>query len=164
MSSLHRRVLLPSLAGLAVVALLVAGILQVFSLRHHSALDDRRSGAVTAARNEIVALLTVSDRTATDDIKDLLEHATAGFHDQLEKRATSFRQAIAAGKVASTGSVTGAGLVSLTRRGAVVAIAARATVRNGAKASAGGARSYRLTVTVQQVGGRWLVSGLTFVV
>ena len=46
---------------------------------------------------------------------------------------------------------------------AVVGIAAKATVKNKASPK-GEPRNYRLTVTVEKIGDRWLVSGLTFVV
>ena len=81
-------------------------------------------------------------------MKKLLAGATAGFHDQLQQQAASFQQALAQGKVMSTGSIAAAALVSMTGDTAVVEIAAKATVKNSASPS-GDARNYRLTVTVK---------------
>lgn len=156
--------LIPSLA-LVVVVLAVLGVLQALSIRNHDDLEDSRRGAVDAASNEVSALLTVSAKNSAKNLKTLLAGATAGFHDQLEQQANTFKQALTQGKVTSEGSIASVGLVSLNDAGksAVVAVAARATVKN-ATSPEGDQRNYRLTVTVEHVDGRWLVSGLRFVV
>lgn len=160
--ALTRTVAVAALAVL-LVGLAVLAYLQTLSVRHYDDLNARRSAAVNAASDEVIALLTVKHATATSDLKRLLDGSTAGFHDQLQKQAKTFRDALTAGDVTSTGSIAAAALVSMSGNDAVVGIAAKATVKN--KASPGGeARNYRLTVTVADVGGRWLVSGLTFVV
>ena len=46
----------------------------------------------------------------------------------------------------------------------MVVVAAKATVAQRGLDPRAGARNYRLTVTVQNAGGHWLVSGLRFVV
>jgi Mce-associated membrane protein len=149
--------------AVVLVVLAVLAFLQTLSIRHHNDLDARRSAAINAASDEVVALLTVRHSTATADLKRLLDGSTADFHDQLQKQAQTFRQALTSGKVTSTGSIAGAALVSMAGDNAVVGIAAKATVKNTASPN-GEARNYRLTVTVSKVGGAWLVSGLTFVV
>jgi Mce-associated membrane protein len=150
-------------AGVVIVVLAVLGILQVLSVRHHDDLNDRRRAAVAAASDEVSQLLTLSKSTATQVLHSLLDGATAGFHDQLEKQAKAFQQTIVKGQVVSQGSIASAGLASMKGDKALVVVAAKATVRNASSRKAG-ARNYRLTVTVQQVGGHWLVAGLTFVV
>jgi Mce-associated membrane protein len=163
-----------ALLVVAVLVLGVIGLLQAFSLpevgtaqARESSLSQERDAAVSAASNEIVGLLTVSGKTAKADIQRLLDGAAAQFHDQLQQEATSFQKALAQGKVTSKGAIASAGLVSLRTTGktgtAVVAIAAKATVKNSA-APKGDARNYRLTVTVEKTGGKWLVSAITFVV
>lgn len=151
--------------ALVVVALAVLGIVQALSIRSHDDLADRRRAAVDAASNEVSALLTVSAKSSSANLKTLLAGATAGFHDQLEQQAKTFTQALAQGKVTSTGSVASVGLVSMNgaRTSAVVAVAAKASVKNASSPN-GDERNYRLTVNVKRVGGRWLVSGLRFVV
>jgi Mce-associated membrane protein len=126
-------------------------------------VDSRRRAAVAAASDEVSQLLTLSKSTATQVLHRLLDGATAGFHDQLEKQAKAFQQTIVKGKVVSKGSIASAGLAGVKGDTAVVVVAAKAVVRNASSRKAG-ARNYRLTVTVQQVGGHWLVAGLTFVV
>src|SRR6476646_6520378 len=160
--ALTRTVAVAALAVL-LVGLAVLAFLQTLSIRHHDDLDASRSAAVNAASDEVIALLTVKHATATSDLKRLLDGSTAGVHDQLEKQATTFRKALTAGQVTSTGSIAAAALVSMSGDNAVVGIAAKATVKNKASPK-GEARNYRLTVTVAKIGDRWLVSGLTFVV
>lgn len=149
--------------AVALVVLAVLAFLQTLSIRHHDDLVAGRSAAVNAAADEVAALLTVTHGTATTDLQRLLDGSTAGFHDQLEKQATTFRQALTAGNVTSTGSIVAAALISMTGDNAIVGIAAKATVINN-QSPRGEPRNYRLTVTVTKAGGRWLVSGLTFVV
>lgn len=148
---------------LVVAVLAVLGVLQVLSIRHHDDLVDRRRAAVDAASNEVVALLSVSKANAAQNLKHLLAGATADFHDQLEQEAKSFIRAVSQGNVTSTGSVVAAALVKLRASSASVAVAAKATVTNS-QSPKGQARNYRITVTVQRVKDRWLVSGLSFVV
>lgn len=148
---------------LVVLALAALIFVQTQSIRDHNELQSSRAAAVNAASGEVVALLTVEHSSAAADLKKLLAGATAGFHDQLQQQAGSFQQALTQGKVTSTGSIAAAALVSMTGDTAVVAIAAKATVKNSASPSGDG-RNYRLTVTVKHVASQWLVSGLTFVV
>jgi Mce-associated membrane protein len=150
-------------AGVVIAVLAVLGVLQVISVRHHDDLDNRRRAAIAAGSDEVSQLLTLSQSTATQVLHRLLDGATAGFHDQLEKQAKAFQQTIVTGKVVSKGSIASAGLASMKGDKAVVVVAAKAVVRNASSKKAG-ARNYRLTVTVQEVGGHWLVAGLTFVV
>lgn len=169
--TLNRTVAVAALAVL-LVALAVLALLQSLALHHQRDASggggDTRPPAVVAAvgaaSNEVVTLLTVQHATATADLKRLLDGSTAGFHDQLEKQAKTFRNALTAGQVTSTGSIAAAALVSMTGGDkAVVGIAAKATVKNKSSPK-GEPRNYRLTVTVVKVGSQWLVSGLTFVV
>jgi Mce-associated membrane protein len=156
-------VLVVTIVAVIVVGLAVIGALQALSIRHHDDLNDRRRAAIAAASDEVNQLLTVSKSTSTQVLHSLLDGATADFHDELEKEAKAFQQAIVKGKVVSRGSIAAAGLASLKGDTAVVVVAAKATVRN-ASSPKGDARNYRLTVTVQNAGGHWLVSGLRFVV
>lgn len=158
-----RAIALLIVASVLVLALAVVGVLQTLSVRHHDQLDDRRKAAIAAASEEVSRLLTVTQSSSTSVLHALLDGATADFHDQLEKEATAFRQAIVKGKVASTGSVAAAALDTLHGDTAVVVVAARASVKN-ASTPKGDQRNYRLTVTVEDHGGRWLVSKLDFVV
>ncbi len=168
--TLNRPVAVAVLAVL-LVGLAVLALLQSIALHHQRAAGggaDTRPAAVVAAigaaSNEVVTLLTVQHATATADLKRLLDGSTAGFHDQLEKQAKTFRNALTAGQVTSTGSIAAAALVSMTGGDkAVVGIAAKATVKNKSSPK-GEPRNYRLTVTVVKVSDHWLVSGLTFVV
>jgi Mce-associated membrane protein len=148
---------------LVVLALAALIFVQAQAIRSQDDLQSSRAAAVNAASDEVVDLLTVEHSSAAADLKKLLAGATAGFHDQLQQQAASFQQALAQGKVVSSGSIAAAALVSMTGDTAVVTIAAKATVKNAAS-PAGEARNYRLTVTVKHVASQWLVAGLTFVV
>ena len=167
-----RASLLPGAFAVLVLALAAAGLLLARSIRHYDDVIDQhratrpagqRAAAIDAARREVVNLLTVSDKTSSQNLKALLDGSTANFHKQLLSAAKSFQQALSKGKVSSTGTVAAAGVVSSSPRAAVVAVAAKGIVKNSSSPK-GEPRNYRLTVTVQRVGHRWLVSDLRFVV
>ena len=82
------------------------GVLQAISVRHHDDLNDRRRAAVAGGvRRGEPAADPVEVDVRRQVLHRLLDGATADFHDQLEKQAKAFQQAIAKGKVVSAGSI-----------------------------------------------------------
>jgi Mce-associated membrane protein len=118
--------------------------------------------AVAAASAEIEDLIDISDSTSQQDVTKLLDGATAGFRNEFEAQATRLRKALRKNKVTATGEVISAGVVRLDDDHATVIVAAAGTVANKSATDAQ-PRNYRLRVDLQQVGDRWLVSGLEFV-
>lgn len=162
--------------AVALAALVTAGILLSVSIAHYDTIDHRRgvaprveqqdelaAAAMDAAGREVVGLLTVDPHTSSQDIAALLAGAAPGFHGGLRKQAESIRQSLTRGKTGVTGSVAATGVVSMSSRVAVVAVAATGTVGSGAGPD-GERRNYRLTVSLVRAGQRWLVSDLRFVV
>lgn len=150
------------LAYLALVALVTTAVVQVIAIDRQGDRTDARRDAVAVARRSVTALTTVSAKSLDDDISRMMKDATPGFRSQFEKQAKAFREGVQQGKVASEGSVTAAGISSITDRKAVVMVAADGTVSN-AVSSGPQQRSYRLRVTLKRSGDHWLVSGMEFV-
>ena len=149
-------------AGLVVTALATLVVLQANTARHDSSRKDGRAAAVAAARAEVTTLTSVTSTGAAGQIKQLLDGATASFKDNLSQFATSLQSALNQDKVTSTGTVAESGVVSQSGDTVVVIIAVTATVKNSS-VPAGEPRNYRLKVTMQKSGSRWLVSDLAFV-
>ena len=122
--------------------------------------DEQDSGVAASAEAE--GLIDISGSTSEEDVAKLLDGATAGFRSELEGQADRLRRTLAKNKVAATGEVVSTGLVKLEDGRAIVIVAAVGTVKNKQTAKAE-PRNYRLRVDLQDVDGRWLVSGLEFV-
>lgn len=147
---------------LALVALLAWGIVMGSDVRQAWNVRDNREAAVEAASNEVLALTKVSSTTSDQAIKRIVEGATKDFRDQFESQASGFHAALRDSNVESTGSIAAAGLVSIGKSEAEVLVAATGTVSNE-KNQRPTPRNYRLTVDLEKVEGKWLVSGMDFV-
>lgn len=147
---------------LALVALVVVAVVQLQRLAGTTSDVDRGSSAVAAARREVLALVRVDASSSDADLKRIGEGATSDFKSQFVSQATSFRAALKANRVVSTGRVDSAALSALSARSAVVLVATSGTVKNARSAKAQ-PRSYRLKVTLRDVKDAWLVSAMEFV-
>jgi Mce-associated membrane protein len=148
--------------GLIAVAALGLGIHSGLALRADDRETDGRAAAVAAASEEVSGLISVSDKTTTEEIDKLRAGATDDFGAELEEQSTALRRALQAQKVTSTGSVASAAVVAWAPSKARVLVAAVGEVSNESSAKAT-PRAYRLRVDLRNVEGRWLVSDMEFV-
>lgn len=152
----------------AVVAILAVGALVGITLERGLAWQERREGRAAAeAATEVAAaqvekLITVSSSEADASIDSLLDGATGDFRAELEAQADRLRRAVADGKVTATGEVVSTGVVKASDDRVTVLVAATGSVRNRHNDEPE-PRNYRLSVALQKVDDRWLVSGLEFV-
>lgn len=147
---------------LALGGLVAFGVSRGLDVRADAAERSDRTAVVKAARAEILALTQVSATTSDSAIQELLSGATDDFQAQLQDQAEAFRSALSEAKVTSTGSVASAGVASLADGQAEVLVAATGSVKND-KTKTAQPRTYRFLVRLEEVGSRWLVSGLEFV-
>ena len=162
MSRLTSSTAATGVTGVIAVAALGLGIHSGLSLRDDHRETDGRAAAVAAASEEVRGLISVSDKTTTEEIDKLRAGATDDFGSELEEQSTALRRALQAQKVTSTGSVASAGVVAWAPSKARVLVAAVGEVSNGSSAKAT-PRAYRLRVDLRNVEGRWLVSDMEFV-
>lgn len=155
----HRAIAFP--VGLAVVALLLATLVTVLGVRLATGSGSDEP-ALVAARQTATDLLTIDPATADDTLQRLTDGATGEFAGQLDARSGNFAGAIRESEVSSTGTVSAAGVSERGPGRAVVLVAAESTVQN-AQVPDGEQRQYRMRLTVEEDGGRWLVSRLEFV-
>lgn len=158
----RREHLRASVAVIAIVVLAVVGVVQGKAAHDNGREVDREDRAVNAATEEVLALTSI-DLTATQsDIDRILAGATDNFREQLASQAKAFRTSLAKSEVRSTGRVVSAGLTRIKGSKAVVLVATTGTVSN--KGSSGPQpRNFRLRVSLAEVEGKWLVSGMEFV-
>ncbi|MFD4292826.1 hypothetical protein ACFWQG_06350 [Rhodococcus sp. NPDC058532] len=153
------------LAGIAVLLLAGLGVGAVAVIGRY--LDDRsrdahRQALVAAATAGVVAMIDVDTDSADADLDRLRDLSTGPFADELADGRTGLAAAIREFAVRSDGSVDSAALATDAGGGGVVLVAASASVANSDSPTAT-PRSYRLRVTVEDVGDRLLMSGMEFV-
>jgi Mce-associated membrane protein len=143
------------LPGLALLLAIAAGMLKwEGSIRH---TDIARNQAVVAARESAVALLSFRFDTVDRDVAAARERLTGGFRDTYtQKTQAELIPNAKQRRVSATASVPAAAPESANESHAVVLLFVNQTVRFGNSAPANGASSVR--VTLDKVGGRWLVS------
>lgn len=158
----RRAVLVRALLGVLLVAALGAAVERGLAWREAEGREQARANVVEAAEKEVVGLITISARTTDEDLKMLIEGATATFRDDLRDQAERLRQEVVENEVDATGEVVSTGVVSLGDKTATVIVAASGTVDNRSSRQPE-PRSYRLEVKLQKAEDSWLVSALRFV-
>jgi Mce-associated membrane protein len=145
------------LPGLALLLAIAAGLLKWkdSSVRD---IDLARSQSVMAARDSAVALLSFRFDTVDRDVAAARERLTGGFLDTYTQRTQQELIPNAKGRhVSAAAVVPGVASESATENHAVVLVFVNQTVKIGDSAPVDAASSVRMTL--DRIGGRWLVSG-----
>jgi Mce-associated membrane protein len=154
-----------AVVALSVVAvlLLATSVALAVSVKAHQddrdALDSARSAAVTAARQEVVNLDSLSWDTIDADLKRVLDGATGTFKDQFSRAQNDLKPVVVQRKSESSGTVLFAGVVRADTDTATVLVAVDRTVKDSTDPS-GAVAHDRWRVDLEKHGGRWLVSDL----
>lgn len=154
-------------AGLALAALLTAAAVTLTALMlwQHGRVaaqhaEDRRF--VDAARDGIVALLSIDHTRARADVQRVIDLSTGQFHDDFARSADDFVKTAEDSKAVTKGSVSVAALERLDGDQGVVLVAASSEVSNisGARQDP---RPFRISVTVTREGEECKMSDVEFV-
>lgn len=156
--------LIAATVGFAIVAAVFAG-LAVTSLRDHRALERQRIEDVEildAARSGVLAMISIRDTSAPDDVKKVLDQSTGAFQKDFEARSASFVSVVQEAKVVTTGDVLAQGIESRENGTATVLVYATSSVTNAAGAE-NETRTWRLRVTLTDDSSRYKMSNVEFV-
>ncbi|MBV9091006.1 MAG: hypothetical protein JO044_14065 [Mycobacteriaceae bacterium] len=131
--------------------------------QHRLAVQQRQRTAefAAAARRAVIDLMSIDFTTAPQGVQRVIDDSTGQLKNRYAASAQSVIQAIQDGKVVTKASVTAAGVESMSRGSAVVLVAAR-TERHNAQDPHDQAATWRMTVTLDEVGGRPKMSGVEF--
>jgi Mce-associated membrane protein len=130
--------------------------------------DDERDGraaALAAARLEAVNLTTIDYRETDAAVQRILAGATGTLEAQFKQQRSQLGPLLTGAKSTSRGSVLEAGLVKLDGRTAQALVSVDATVStqpSGTTKAQTSVKHYRMSMKLQQVGSRWLVSDVGF--
>ncbi len=153
---------LVSVAVIASCLLLAVSGLMVWQDRQAASERHRAAEFTAAARQSVLAVLSLDFNKADQDVQRIVDSSTGQFRDEFQKAAEEFINATREQKVVSKGDVEAAAVQSMTDDSAEVLVAATSSVTN-----AGGAkdepRSWRIYVSVTREGDLIKMSKLEFV-
>ena len=150
-------------AALALIGLfLVSSAVMLVQYQKGSAQRSRDGEYVDAAREGVVALLSIDYSHAKSDVDRLLDLSTGTFKENFVKGADDFIASAEKSKSITKGEVTGAALESRDGTTGVVMLAATSQVINSSTGPQD-RRPWRMNVTVSEEGGRLKMSNVEFV-
>lgn len=149
--------------GLVVVVAL-ATLLGWFGFRAHQGQQTQaaRTAFLQVARQGALNLTTIDWRHADADVRRILDGATGEFYNDFGKRSQPFIEVLQQAKASTVGTITEAGLESLTGDTAQVLVAVSVQTSNAGEADPV-PRVWRMRITVQRVGNQVKVSNVGFV-
>src|SRR5262245_34647231 len=160
LSSRTMVIALPVALALAAVAAVVTGR----GWYQQQRLDAAHAAAVAAAKQATVDFVSINAASVDRDLQRISAGFTGDLKDEFTRNSSTVRTSVVENKVASTGNVLRAALVSGDLDSAVVLVAIDASVRNTG-APDGRISHYRIQLDMGLAPdtGRWLASRLQFV-
>lgn len=143
------------------VALVVAGAVLLLHDLDAGRRPEQRQAALDTARRIATGLATINGANAQATIEGLIPDTTGPYHDHLTQHAGEIQAGLAAANTAS-GSVIGAGLETFDGDSASALVVVGSGIP-GAHVVQQGPRPLRLSIQLQHVGERWLVSAVEVV-
>ncbi len=148
------------LAAVVVVLVAVAVITAGLRLRDQrggaAALTGAENAAVAAARQETINIQTYRLKSFEADFQAALDGLTPTKRVQWEATKAQLKAGLTTQKIDSVGTVSGAGIISLSGDTALVAVASD-TSRVDSKGKSTVAQQNRFQVTMKLIGGKWLM-------
>jgi Mce-associated membrane protein len=120
--------------------------------------------AVTAAaKDQTLAFLNIDYQDMDASIAKVLDGSTGSFKEQYSGAKANLKSSATRAKAKSTGKVLSVGISEVGKDDAVVFVAANSQVSNTTTKGKTVPRYYRLKLTMERQGDRWLTSNLEFV-
>jgi Mce-associated membrane protein len=131
---------------------------------HHDVVQQRQRTAefATAARNAVLAILSIAAGTARADVQHFIDDTTGQFKVGILLSAEDFVHAVEQSKESTKGSVQAVAVQSMTNASAVVLVAARSEVIKPGQAKPQ-SRPLRAIVDIQRDGGRLKLAKFEFI-
>lgn len=149
--------------GLVVVVAL-AGLVGWLGFRTYQSqqADQQRNLFLQVGRQGAINLTTIDFAEADTDVQRILDSATGTFYDDFSQRSKPFIDVVKQAQSKSVGTVTEAGLESVTPTDAQVLVAVAVKTSNAGAADQR-PRAWRMRISVQKVGDEAKVSNVAFV-
>ncbi|MCV7032308.1 hypothetical protein [Mycobacterium sherrisii] len=124
---------------------------------------ERRALFLSVARQGALNLTTIKAAEIDADVQRILDSSTGVFHDDFQKRSQPFVGLVKQTQASSEGTVTEAGVESMTDETAQVLVAVSVKTTTPGAPPDQQPRLWRMRLHVQQVGGSAKVSDVVFV-
>ncbi|PND56000.1 hypothetical protein CRM90_20030 [Mycobacterium sp. ENV421] len=146
---------------LAIASMVVTGLMLV---AHQKVVAQRAHQAelVAAAREGVIALLSIDYNRAKADVQHVIDLSTGTFKDDFTRGADDFVKTAEQSKAVTVGTVKSAALEKESGDTGVVLLAASSTVTN-ANGAHQDPRAWRMSVTVARDGAQYKMSNVEFV-
>jgi Mce-associated membrane protein len=144
------------------VALVALGVLAGLGVHRASNLSkqaDERAHIVSLAGEYAVDYSSLDYRHLQADVQAEIKNATGQFATRYRATVQLLTPVFVQRKLVATGSVTLAGIASMTKTSAVVLVALNQVVKSTAS-TLGTTKLVRMEVSLSRVGGRWLASNV----
>lgn len=145
----------------AIGALVVTGLM-VVAHQKVVARQERQAELVAAARQGVIALLSIDYNRAKADVQHVIDLSTGTFKDDFTRGADDFVKTAEQSKAVTVGTVKSAALEKENGDTGVVLLAASSTVTN-ANGAHQDPRAWRMSVTVARDGAQYKMSNVEFV-
>ncbi|MGV0642340.1 tetratricopeptide repeat protein [Mycolicibacterium sp. XJ879] len=124
--------------------------------------EEQRQLFVQVGRQGALNLTTIDWENAEEDVQRILDSATGTFYDDFQQRSAPFVEVVKQAQSKSEGTITEAGLESVSGDEGQVLVAVTVNTSN-AGAPEQQPRSWRMRITVQQIDDEAKVSNVEFV-
>lgn len=124
--------------------------------------EEQRQLFVQVGRQGALNLTTIDWENAEEDVQRILDSATGTFYDDFQQRSAPFVEVVKQAQSKSEGTITEAGLESVSDDEGQVLVAVTVNTSN-AGAPEQQPRSWRMRITVQQIDDEAKVSNVEFV-
>ncbi|MDT7711282.1 MAG: Mce-associated rane protein [Pseudonocardiales bacterium] len=150
--------------GGAAVLLVAALVWLVIQTRTEAEQRDDETAALAVARQTVVNLLTIDPATAKAALQRLEDASTGEFKQQVVAEGDQFGTVVDQAEVNATGTISEAGVRTLSGDQATVLVSAVGLVKN-TETPQGEPRQYRMVLGLQRdaASGNWFVAKLDFV-
>jgi Mce-associated membrane protein len=156
-----------TIAKLAAVAIIggFAWLSVYMELQHRDATQRRQREAdfVAAARQGVTYMTSLDFNKARADVQRLIDTTTGEFRDDFQQRADDFASVVAQAKSITEGTVNGAAIESVDGNSASVLVLATSRITNSPPGKDEPPKTWRLKVTVTEVGGHYKMSKVEYV-
>jgi Mce-associated membrane protein len=162
---LHRpsRKALIAFAGLIVIcASLTTSGLVVWHHRNVAQQRQRSAEFAAAARNAVVAMMSISSDKARDDIQRFVDDTTGSFKASVLLSSDGVIKELEKSKVTTKAAIQAVAVESMTKDSAVVLVAAKSDITKPDQTKPQ-SRSWRMVVNLERDGGRLKISKVEFV-
>jgi Mce-associated membrane protein len=154
----------PAIVGALVAALALSAVAGWLEYRVHQSdqANQQRAVLLETARQAAVNLTTISYTEVDNDVKRIVDSATGSFRDDFQKRSPAFIDLVKQAHSKSVGTVTAAGLQSVSGNQAQALVAVSVKTSDAA-APEQEPRAWRMQISVTRDGDGAKVSDVQFV-